>query len=299
MTPFRGAYGKMQAEAFVPGHITGFFEVFKNKDLLRSGSRGCGVVLDMGAHTRVKVDEAGQNSAEVYVNGGLCDCPVTRSVVEHIIKASGKKYRVRVDHLLELPMKYGFGMSGAGALGTALALNKAMSLGLSRRACGVIAHEAEVLNGTGLGDVIAELTGGLVLRTKPGAPGIGRVEKILSDLNVVVCLIGGELETKEVLRHREMINRINTAGKKSYALFLKNKTPEGFLQASWRFARDTGLVNEKIYLAAKSLANYGVTASMAMLGNALFTLTDEPSEILGVLDYPCFSTGISKEGAKI
>lgn len=289
----------MQAEAFVPGHITGFFEVIRRNNPLRTGSRGCGVVLNKGALTRIKADEAEHSSTEVYVNGDSCHCPVTRSVVEQIIRATGKNYRIRVDHFLGLPMKYGFGMSGAGALGTALALNKALSLGMRLNECGVVAHKAEVLNGTGLGDVIAELTGGLVLRTEPGAPGIGRVEKIPSDLDVVVYLIGDEVETKEVLRDREMVTRINAAGRKSYESFLRDKTPRRFLEVSLRFARETGLINEKIYLASKSLANYGVTASMAMLGNALFTLTENPQEILGVLDYPCFIAGIEKEGVKI
>ncbi len=289
----------MQAEAFVPGHITGFFEVFKADDPLHTGSMGCGVVLTKGARTRVWTDYDARACTRVYVNGALCQCPVTHSVVERMLREAGRPCRVRVDHFLELPMRYGFGISGAGALGTALAMNAALSLGLSRNACGRVAHEAEVINGTGLGDVIAELTGGLVLRTRPGAPGIGRVERILSDLVVVVYLVGEELETKEVLRDRETVERINTAGRKSYELFTKDKTPERFLRASWGFARASGLVNEKIYVAAKTLANHGITSSMAMLGNALFTLTEEPSEVTDILDYPCFTAGINKEGAKI
>jgi pantoate kinase len=288
----------MQAEAFVPGHITGFFEVFKADDPLHTGSRGAGVVLSKGSRTRVKLEDGG-TATRVYVNGASCQCPVTRSVVERMLREAGEQYRVRVDHFLDLPMRYGFGMSGAGALGTALAMNAALSLGLGSVACGRIAHEAEVVNGTGLGDVIAELTGGLVLRTHPGAPGIGRVEKIVPDLGVVVFLVGEEMETKQVLQDREAIERINSAGRKSYETFCRDKTPERFLRASWSFARASGLVNEKIYLAAKTLAKHGVSSSMAMLGNALFTLTEDPSHVLGVLDYPCLTAGIDREGARI
>jgi pantoate kinase len=289
----------MRAEVFVPGHITGFFEVFENPDPLKAGSRGCGVVLSKGTLTRVEAEEARRSSMEVYVNDAPCDCPVTRSVIARITRLAGEKYSVHVEHLLELPMKYGLGVSAAGALGTALALNKALELGLSRDACGRIAHEAEVRNRTGLGDVIAELAGGLVLRTKPGAPGIGRVEKIPSDYEVVVFLVGKELETKKVLLNKDKKEKINTAGKKSYEAFIREKTPENFLKASLRFAREAELMDEKVYLAAASLANHGVTSSMAMLGNALFTLTREPSKIIGLLDYPCFTARINDKGARV
>jgi pantoate kinase len=289
----------MQAEAFVPGHITGFFEVFNSRDPLLSGSRGCGVVLSKGTFTKVNAREGEAIDVDIYVNGRPCDCPVTRHVVDRIGKMSGTKYSIRIEHRLELPMKYGFGMSGAGALGTAIALNRALELGLTRDDCGRIAHEAEVLNGTGLGDVIAELTGGLVLRTRPGAPGVGCVEKIPLESSVVVYLVGDELETREVLLDRKKIERINMAGRKSFESFIHTSTPDNFLRSSWSFARETGLVNEKIYLAANTLANKGVIASMAMLGNALFTLTQDAAEVLGLLDYPYVITEVNNDGAKI
>lgn len=289
----------MRAKAFVPGHITGFFEVYEDPDPLKAGSRGCGVVLSKGTLTRVEVWEARRGSTEVYVNGAPCDCPVTRDVVDGITRLAGRSYGVRVEHSLELPMKYGLGVSGAGALGTALALNKALELGLSRSECGQIAHEAEVRNRTGLGDVIAELAGGMVLRTKPGAPGVGCVERIPLDREVVVFLVGRGLETREVLLSRDVKEKINAAGKRSYSSFIREKTPENFLRVSLGFAREAGLMDEKVYLAAASLANHGVTASMVMLGNALFTLTREPSEITCLLDYPCFTAKVSNRGVEV
>lgn len=289
----------MRAEAFVPGHITGFFEVFQGSDPMSTGSKGCGVVLTKGSHTKVEVREEDADHVEVYVNGSPCDCPVTRSVIRRIAGLTDFNCRVRVEHFLELPMKFGFGMSGAGALGTALALNRALELGLSLNSCGRIAHEAEVSNGTGLGDVIAQINGGLVLRVKPGGPGVGRVEKIPADCQVVVFIVGGELDTKGVLSDREKVKRINRAGRRSFEAFLKQKSIENFLRVSWNFTRETGLANEKIYLAANSLANNGVIASMAMLGNAVFTLTEEPSDVLEMLDYPYFIAGLNNEGVKM
>ena len=40
----------MKGSAFVPGHITGFFEIFDHEDSIKAGSRGAGVVLDKGVY---------------------------------------------------------------------------------------------------------------------------------------------------------------------------------------------------------------------------------------------------------
>lgn len=289
----------MRAEAFAPGHITGFFEIYENQNPLLAGSRGCGVVLSLGTRTRVEVEKAGDDYLEVYINGDACECQVTRSAAALVMELVKGKYNIRVDHYLELPMKYGLGVSASGALGTVLALNKALKLGLSLNTCGQIAHKAEVLNKTGLGDVIAELHGGLVLRTKPGAPGIGCVEKIPASYEVVVFLVGGELETKAVLHDRDKKEKINRMGRKSYEAFIADKTPENFLRTSWIFSRDAGLMDEKVYLSARDLANHGIRASMAMLGNTLFTLTKDPTKVSRLLDCPCFTAKINDNGARI
>ena len=75
---------------------------------------------------------------------------------------------VRVETELLMPLGSGFGASGAGALSCAYALNGAFDLGLFASQVGEAAHGAEVVSGTGLGDVIAQSTGGLVVRLSPG-----------------------------------------------------------------------------------------------------------------------------------
>ncbi len=288
----------MKARAFVPGHITGFFEVIEHSDPLLSGSRGCGVVIDKGVTTTVEVEEAREPALEVHLDGAPCDCPVTRSAVE-MMRGIPTGLAIKVNHELQLPMKYGFGISAAGALGAALALNRALSLGMSPMQCGQIAHRAEVLNKTGLGDVIAELNGGLLLRRKPGAPGIGDVEEIASDHYVIAFLVGEELETKPILLDGDKEKRINDAGGRCMEVFKGNPTPENFLKTSRKFALYTGLMSKKVYLAVKILENHGVKASMAMLGNSVFTLTGNPQEVSELLDYPCIIAKIDNIGARI
>ncbi|MBU2559633.1 kinase, partial [archaeon] len=287
----------MKGSAFVPGHITGFFEIFENDDPVKAGSRGAGVVLDKGVYTTVKAKEG--HTTSVTLNGKTCECPVSRAVIKDILQIAGAKYDVEVIHELEIPMGQGFGASGAGALGTALAANKAMGLNLTMNQCGEIAHRAEVINRTGMGDVIAQSTGGLVIRTKPGAPGTGTADRIFSDEKVVVFTVGEAVDTKSVLLDREKIGRINKAGRVCLAELLKNPSQENFLVLSRRFALEAGLVEEKLRPALKTLEDKGITASVTMLGNSVFTLTDEPEKVSEYLDYLYIIADIDYSGARV
>jgi pantoate kinase len=289
----------MKARAFVPGHITGFFEICEGSDALHTGSRGCGVVVSKGVYTTVKAKKASKNEVHVYINGKPCDCPVTTAAIEEILKLAEGKYRVEVFHKLELPMKYGFGLSAAGSLGAVLAVAKALGLNLTLNDCGSIAHCAEVANKTGLGDVIAECTGGVVLRKKPGAPGIGRVDKIPCNESVVAFILGGELETKSVLLSGQKKRRIAAAGRGCMDTFLKNPSVENFMRLSKKFASKAGLMDKKVYSAVKELEKKNIEASMIMLGNSIFTLTKEPEKVCKLLDFEHVVMEIDNAGARI
>ena len=63
-----------------------------------------------------------------------------------------KEYnKITINHEIEFPVSAGFGASGAGALSTAFALNELLGEIYEPLKCGQIAHEAEVMNKTGLG----------------------------------------------------------------------------------------------------------------------------------------------------
>ncbi len=155
--------------AFVPSHITGFFAAKRDDDPMKAGSIGCGLTLDLGATTTVEKSD----KTEIFLNGHLSEAPVSRYVVDRLARSP-----VRVETQLDMPLGSGFGASGGGALGCAYALNSIFDLGLLANQAAAVAHAAEVVNRTGLGDVIAQNTGGLVVRLEPGAPGIGKVDRI-------------------------------------------------------------------------------------------------------------------------
>ena len=90
------------------------------------------------------------------------------------LELDGRYWNVDISHASKFPMGRGYGTSGAGALGLSLALNEVMGLSLADIEAAQIAHLSEIACKTGLGTVLSAFSGGMTLRTKPGAPGVGR-----------------------------------------------------------------------------------------------------------------------------
>ncbi|MFQ6136592.1 MAG: pantoate kinase [Candidatus Hydrothermarchaeales archaeon] len=289
----------MKARAFAPGHITGFFAIFEHPEILETGSRGCGVVIDKGVHTEVALKDAEKNEVGVRVDDEICECPVTKTVVEEVLKLAESTYAVEVSHRLDAPMKYGFGTSASGALSTGLALNKALGLDLSLNQIGEIAHHSEVTNRTGLGDVIAECEGGVVIREREGAPGIGRVSKIPCGDYVVALLVGEELETKSVLNDAQKKEKINSIGEACLRMLLKTPTVENFLKLSKGFATETGMLEGEVKRTIGKLEERGIVSSMMMLGNSVFTITDVPEMVYEATEFKYVIAEIDYRGARL
>ncbi|HIH36742.1 MAG TPA: hypothetical protein HA232_02395 [Methanocellales archaeon] len=280
----------MRARAYAPAHITGFFEICEHSDQRQMGSRGCGFTLQAGVTTEVSIEEG--EGISVIINGTKTDAPTTRSVVRRL----ASEYFVEVRSRIDVPIGCGFGASGAGALSTALALSNALSLDLSYNGAAGVAHVAEVENKTGLGDVIAQTHGGMVIRRKPGAPGIGEVDRIpVSDVEVNHVVLG-EISTKDVLEDEKVRGCINRAGRTALNGLLKRPTIQNFMQLSNQFAIDTGLMSDAVANIIESVKSAGGTASMAMLGEVVFAIGGYDS----LKDFgPVRTYKISHDGARL
>ncbi len=256
----------MRARAYAPAHITGFFEICEHLNQSQTGSKGCGFTLQAGVTTEVSVKEG--EGISVIINEANAKASTTRSVVRRL----ASEYFVEVRSKMDVPMGYGFGASGAGALSTALALNDALSLRLSYNGAAEVAHVAEIDNKTGLGDVIAQTYGGMTIRRKPGAPGIGEIDRIpVSDVEVNHVVLG-KISTKDVLEDDKVRRRINRAGRTALKGLLKSPTIQNFMLLSKRFAVDTGLMSDVVADIIESVESGGGTASMAMLGEVVFAI---------------------------
>ncbi|MDF0591168.1 pantoate kinase [Candidatus Methanocrinis natronophilus] len=193
--------------------------------------------------------------------------PVTKRVVESLAPSP-----VRVETELFMPQGSGFGASGAGALSSAYAINGAFDLALTASGVGEAAHRAEVASGTGLGDVIAQNAGGLVVRLSPGAPGVGSVDRIPVPPLRIGFIVRGPLSTEEVLSDPSVMRGVNREGERALKELLRRPTLERFVFLSWEFARLSGLAKDWMEDAVEAVEASGGSASMVMLGDAVFAV---------------------------
>ena len=248
-----------EAVAFVPGHVTGFFSVHRRADPARSGSRGAGLTLSDGVTVRVRPAPTRSIS--------LDDESVSLEPVERVLDAL--EASVAVEAKSDLPLGAGFGVSGALALGTALATNRVATCGLTENELVRTAHVAEVRSETGLGDVVAQARGGVPIRKEPGAPPHGEIDAI-PDRTRIEYVTFGDLSTAAVLSGDT--DRLSTAGEEALDSLLLDPTLETFFDESYRFARDAGLLTETVRETVEAVHDAGGLASMAMLGRTVFAL---------------------------
>lgn len=308
---------------FVPSHITGFFSIFDNENPLLKGSLGAGVLLDKGVIT-----EIGRNADEsfsIMINGKKDEYNevIILKTIEFMDKElNNDKIQFDLDNILinqtiQVPIGCGFGSSAASAIGTAICINEYFELGLSIEECGKYAHLAEVSLGTGLGDVIAELSKGIVLRTKVGAPGFGEVKSIVphektgfgvfeplkSDFYVITKTLG-EISTASIIedpKHKKLITQvgleigdefnekddgivIGSKFKNRFNVAVDNEfneeeTIKKFMKASLSFAKKTHLINDDLLKIVHELHGRVLGSSMAMLGNTVFAIANEDQKL--------------------
>jgi pantoate kinase len=275
------------AMAFAPCHITGVFQIFdESVDALCIGSKGAGVSLNLGAKTSVRIKKGNGYRLRVNINNHVAN---SAQISEHVVDAflsrcaGAANSEITVEHQVEAPIGAGFGTSGAGALGLALALNEALGLGLSRIEAAQLAHVAEVECKTGLGTVIAETFGGLEIRVKPGAPGVGEIKCLPIPENVVVaCHVFGPLSTRKFLTDRGTRSRINRFGGDLVDELLEAPTTLNFMRLSRQFAEHVGLITQNVRGVLNAADKVGVVCSMPMFGESVFTITDEEN-VEGIL----------------
>ncbi len=243
--------------AFAPAHITGFFVICPHENPAMAGSLGCGITLEAGVTTRVEVGGSDGSDGS--------PCPTIGSAVSRLTRRP-----CSVHITSDIPIGAGFGASGACALGAAFALNHALSLDLTANQLTEIAHIAEVENRTGLGDVVAQSLGGVVIRRTPGAS--ARLDRICTDAKDVFWAAFDKIPTKEILNDKSAADRINPAGIASLRELLKMPTVENFMIQSRRFAAGTGLMSDAVSDAVDAVEAAGGMASQAMLGDSVFAV---------------------------
>ena len=298
----------MEASAFSPSHITGFFKIVdEESEPLLKGSMGAGISLSKGVKTHMKIKESFSPELEVIVNDKiLISTQLTRYMIDKLLQGD-RKYSILVNHEIEVPIGSGFGSSGACILSLALAINEALGIGLSKIKVAQFAHLAEIEYKTGLGTVIAETYGGFEVRIKAGAPGIGKIEQIpVGNDYSVVCLNLSPISTKKVLNDRNLCKCINESSKGLINSLMEKRSPENFMKLSRKFADSINIFTNGIKNVLNEVDLYGFTCSMAMIGESIFsfTKTAEAKELAKIFykyarsEKDLIFSSIDREGAR-
>jgi pantoate kinase len=267
-----------EASAFAPGHLTGFFQICDEaEDPLRKGARGAGFSLEIGVQTKVTMEPSEKDKISVVMNGRATgQAVVSENVIKRMLAMAGEPQRVEVIHEIETPIGAGFGSSGGGALTIALAMNDALKLGLSYVDASRVAHRAEIECKTGLGSVFAATQGGFGVSFKPGAPGIGESIKYdRSDELTAFCVHFGPISTREALSDPDLRRRINDLGGNFVDEIRGNLGPSRFMELSREFTDYVGITTPRLKAVLDTADRAGVPCSMAMFGEALFSLVEK------------------------
>ena len=279
----RSSNARTSRQVYVPSAVSSFFEICDRntdelaiKDELKIGSRGGGFVIKRGSITRVSTYDT-TNSDSISINLRTTKKARTTEKVIDLMRAKFGFGPVKVSHKIEPPIGYGFGTSGSGALGTAIALSDLFGLNLSLSQVSAFAHTAEVESVTGLGTVIslASGVGAIGLVTEPGTYSIGRVDSILVDPSeyTLVCACFGPIEKSSVLADQKSRQKVNEFGKATLDAILNDPTPSSLLRHSRTFAERTGIASKDLLtLSDKAVKMGAIGATQNMIGNAIHCL---------------------------
>jgi len=260
----------MKAVAFAPGHISAFFEpIYQKQNAARSGSRGAGINISLGATSQVVVNSSINQTIDISINNKKTDALVSKLAIKHLI--GNTPLSITINTKLDLPIGQGFGMSGAGALSSTIALAKLLHI--PKEEALKASHYAEVELHTGLGDILASSFGGIEIRREAGLPPWGMIEHIPGKFEVIVCIIGTEIDTKKILSDPVKINNIASYGRYCTKKILEKPSIENLFSLAQTFTKKIGLADKKV-LEAIDAANYHGMASMCMLGNSVFAIGD-------------------------
>ncbi len=284
----------MEATAFCPAHITGFFKAHlddNQSSLENLGSMGAGFSIKLGVTTRVKIDtrDNQESNFRITTKGYQSDkTDVSEFVLNEFLKIgkfSNKFFHI--EHEISIPVGYGLGSSGAVALSLSYALDQALETKLDKTIIGQIAHNAEVNCKTGLGDVLASFHGGFEIRVKPGAPGIGSVEKIFTEKISIIMICFSPISTNKFIK--EHLSKINGLGGKMVNRLLESKNYEHFQDMSLEFAKFVDIITPKMQKLVNELSENNIKCGIAFFGETIFSMVpkEDENKVLEILQkYP-------------
>ena len=299
----------MKAVAFCPAHVTGFFKAHleEGEASERLGSTGAGFSIRQGVTTTVRIRDRKENEGRFSIRtGGFGSdkSDVSEFVIREFERIGDHSDKfLEIEHEIAVPVGYGLGSSGAVALSLSLALDRALGTDLGRERLGRIAHNAEVSCKTGLGDVLATFHGGFEIRSRPGAPGIGTVEKMDAGGVSVLMICFSPISTNSFLKER--LSQINGLGGRMVSRLLKTRDCGHFQDMSLEFAEYVDVMTPRMRKVAGELSDAGIKCGVALFGETIFSMVprEREQEAARILEgYPegtVIRSELDRDGARI
>ncbi|MFX1385523.1 MAG: pantoate kinase [Promethearchaeota archaeon] len=271
----------------VPHRISGFFEIVdeidgkKIEDPEKIGSRGAGFCVSAVGKSEIIIELLEKNEGfliEIYINDQKFNqkAETTYYIIDYIKNYINDSLKVRINHHFDLPMGCGYGASGSGAIGTIFGLNYLLTLNLSYKERGRIAHVAEVINKTGLGTVCGQLSRGLCMLKEPGYP--CTYERIIVPEGIkIICGSFGMIHTKSILSDPLLNSKIKEAGRAALKKLISVPNMISFVEASINFVKETNILDHLSLDKTKELMeNLNkldiIGASMNQLGRSVYAI---------------------------
>lgn len=224
----------------VSHHITGFWRPVYTDKPLTTGSIGAGILIDPYTEACYR---RGDGPLKIFVNEEEREFPTIKralSLLEDEVVVPGGIIKISEP----LPVSVGYSTSASMTLGALLSLHADLSYSIDKLV--KLAHIAEVVEKTGLGDVLALVAGSkLAIRIRPGAPGTGKVISLdMPDgVSIITCAI-------RAMETRSMLNLLDTKlidiGNKIFNRFLESPSFLSFLHYSREFSREIGFLEEDL-----------------------------------------------------
>ncbi len=301
----------MESTAFCPAHVTGFFKAYLEKDNQKTpekiGSMGAGFSIREGVTTHINIlPKINQNSNfKITTIGYESDkTDVSEYVLNEFLKLGNfEDMFFDIRHEITIPVGYGLGSSSAVALSLSYALDHVLKTKLDHTMIGQIAHNAEINCNTGLGDVLASYHGGFEIRIKPGAPGIGQVEKINPGEITIIMICFSPISTNKFIKER--LSQINGLGGKMVTKLLESKNYEHFEDMSLEFAKYIQVMTLRMENLIQELSLNGIKCGVALFGETVFTMIPKEKEekVLQILKkYPeaiIIKSELDNQGARV
>ena len=259
----------------VPLHISGFWVPYITNNPLTTGSLGAGITIEPFVEAEIRDSP----KDEVLINSKT----LTHDIIDVVKRIVGVD---RVNAEITSPSYLGEGLGFSAALSIIIATSALHNLRkpLTLNKVGVVAHEAEVYMMTGLGDVVAELRGGgLVVRLKPGAPGVSELDVIpvRDSVNIIPCIIKEGFTTPSMLRDYSHV--IREAGEKAFKRFIAEPSFDKFLELSNEFSKAVFMSKEMDEKLKEILSKYlssGSVVTYFIKKGTLVVVSDRPDNEL-------------------